>query len=302
MKMKVGVLFNCQHQNIANALRGLVPYAQVTTVELGTQPTPQAVEQAAASLRNSDLLVVPLGGAKDGPLANDSLRPAVGQMIALPPIAFTGFHPDVIYVNLPNRRHLDGPMHAYHSRLIVAAYLGFLDRNETVDLFNRLTYQKLGYIDEYGRAAAFLTKMFAEIGVDIAPYLARWRARGCFMHNINHPKPYVTNDLAAIACKLAGVPVDEDDPPYLEMVPDHLENLAQFPVYPEIAENLGLRGHLYFKPTHNQMQSDFRLLSLEDFVAESLSLYRGVPRASLLAADGVDAALRALGLHESATA
>lgn len=302
MTMKIGVLFHCQHQNVANALRCLVPDAEVASFELVTLNTPQAHEEAAASLRHSDLLVTTLDGPTDGPWVSDALRPSVGQLISLPLIVFTGFHPDVLYVKLPDGSNLDGPTHAYHSRIVIAAFLGSLGRDETIDLFNRLTYHKLGYFEEYDRAVTYLVTRFGAAGVDVAPYLARWRSRGCFMHNVNHPKPYVTNDLALMVCQLAGIPLDDDDPPNLEMVPDSLEYLAQFPVYPEIAERLGLRGHLYFKPTHDRVPSGFRLLNLEDYVAECFSLYQGVPRASLMAADGVGAALRTLGLQESATA
>lgn len=302
MRMRIGVLYNCQHRNIANALRCLVPGSEVVHFEIVTLRTPQAHEQAAAVLQGCDVLFVLPDGPRPGPLTTEALRPRVRRLVILPPISFTGFHPDTVYVTLPDRSQAIGPTDAYHSRIVVAAYLGFLDRYETVALFNTLTYQKLGYFEEYNRAAAFLAKQFGAIGVDIAPHFERWRARGCFMHSINHPKPYVTNSLAAIACQLAGIPIESDDPAYLDMVPDGLAEHPRLPVYPEIAERLGVRGHLHFKPSHNLHQNNFRLLPLDEFVAESLALYKGVPRQSLLAAEGVADALRALGLHEVAGA
>ncbi len=292
--MRIGVVFNCQHRNIANAFRCLRPSDQVSSMELSAVPRERR-DAAAAALRGFDLVVTVPIDASFGPLANDVLRYQVAKLVILPPIGFTGFHPDTIYVRAPGGALLDSAIGPYHSRIVVAAFLAFMSVEETVGLFNALTYRKLGYFEEFARASEYLVTAYEPLGVDLRQALTKWRAHGRFMHSINHPLPIVTNEIAIISCRLANVDVDIELSG-LEMVPDMLEIHAQMPVYPELAEHLGVPGSLRFKRTHGPFGQNFALLDVKDFVRESLALYRNFPRGSLLAADGVADAITALGL------
>ena len=94
------------------------------------------------------------------------------------------------------------------------------------------------------------------------------------MYSINHPRMVVTWGLARLVAKrLAGQPPVLPD--YLPH--DYLASGAVFPVYPEVAESLGIQGGSYrFKP-----QSSYRTLGLREFIAGSYEVYKQAGRGNV---------------------
>jgi hypothetical protein len=290
--VKVGVLFNCQHKGLANAFRALHPEWEVISFELGKVGTEEAQQSAAALLRTCDrVLTVPIGDRTFGPLLTDRLKKECNLHV-LPGVAFFGFHPDTVYIFGP-RGHFSAATRHYHSRIAVAAFLAGFSIEEAEILFNSLVYEKLGYFDYYGKSGAFLVNRFKLFGVDIEPWLEKWKASGCFMHSINHPKIHVVCDLALIACSIMGVDTKNDDG-RLQAVPDNLAAGPQIPLYPEIAQRIGngCSGHTFFKPNNDPAHNDFRLLPIAEYLRSCFEIYADASRDMLLKAEGIDNALQ----------
>ena len=141
------------------------------------------------------------------------------------------------------------------------SFLAGFSPEEAELLFNGLVYEKLGYFEYYNKSCTFLSSTFKQFGANIEPWLDKWKASGCFMHSINHPKIYVICDLALIACSIMGIETRCDDG-RLEIVPDNLVIEPQIPLYPEIAQRIGngCKGHTLFKLYNDAEHTNFRLL------------------------------------------
>lgn len=292
--MKIGILFNCQHKGLANAFRSLYPEWEVISFELGGMGTQDAQERASVQLGACDrVLSIPIGDRAFGPLVTDELKKTCNLSV-LPAVAFFGFHPDTIYIFGP-QGHFCAATGDYHSRLAVAAFLAEFSAEEADILFNALVYQKLGYFDYYDKSSAFLAQRFKPFDIDIQPWLDGWKASGCFMHSINHPRIHVVCDLALIACSLMGFNPDLDDD-RLQTVPDNLAAGPQIPLYPEIARRLGnrCRGHTLFKQGNHPDHSNFRLLTRAQYLQSCFETYAEASPEMLLKAEGVQNALQVI--------
>jgi hypothetical protein len=84
--------------------------------------------------------------------------------------------------------HLQSAIGSYHSRIAIAGFLAGFLVEETMALFNKLVFSRLGYLDAFHQSRLFLINQFKTIGVDLTPYIDAWAARGCFMNSLNHPK------------------------------------------------------------------------------------------------------------------
>jgi hypothetical protein len=291
--MRIAVFFNCQFQGIANALKVLLPGSEI--IACGRYAVREGrIDQTVAALRNCDAVICSPDHDSFSALSNESLRAAGCNIFVVPTVVFSGFHPDTIC-------HVDGLEEGttanYHSRLNIIGFLAGLSVADTVDLFNGIVFRRLSYFDYYRVGVAFLTRSFADGGIDIAPYLARWRKAGVFMHTPVHPKVIVSCDLAEIACRMAGLRVS-GSPHAFDLVPDSLSRYPRHPVFPEIARELGMEGHTLFMPECLTDGIGFRALTLTEFTSRQFALYARVDRAAMLAADGVRSGLEALGLQE----
>jgi hypothetical protein len=289
--MKIAVLFNCQGRGLSAALRAMLPDSEVDYFALA-----QGAERAAiaAALPDYDHVVSHPIGPAAGRLASRKLRQSVRHFVALPGIGFRGFHPDQTYVRRAGRA-LGGPTGHYHSRIAVAGFLAGLSVAETVDLYNRLVFARLGYLDTAAPEFVLLTERFAEYGHDATGMVARLRGR-CFMHSVNHPKPVALIELALLACRAldrAPLALGEDS------VPDELKSHPAHPVFADIAAAAGVAPEGAFRGAAPHGQ-EARPISVADFVAGSFAAYEDMDRAALRGADGVPAALQSLGLAELA--
>jgi hypothetical protein len=70
---------------------------------------------------------------------------------------------------------------------------------------------------------------------------------------------------------------------------------VQMPVYPEIADHLGIGGHTIFRV--GGAGYVFQFLSLESYLRSCFKSYETGPREHMLRADGVEDALDKLGLQ-----
>lgn len=294
--MKVGVYFNCQCQGIANALRVLLPEAEVISYARNAPGRDGSLDQVVSALKSCDVVICASDSVRHraGARFNDRLRAAGCNVFVAPPIIFSGFHPDTIY---RTDDLAEGTTGGYHSRLNIIGFLAGLSVADTLGLFNAIVFRRMNYFDYYRVGEKYLTGCFEECGVDIAPYLDRWRTTGVFMHGPNHPKVSVTCDLAEIACRIAELKITGSRHAF-DFVPDSLSRHPRHPVFPEIARELGVEGHTFYKTESLSDGTGFRVLALPEFLSRQFAFYRGIKRETLLAADGVQIGLEALGLQD----
>ncbi len=291
--MKVAILFNCQHLGLANAMRALRPDLEVLSFELVLFKSDEAQEQLFAQLQGADTIIGPYLGPEWGRLGVHSLREKGFKILPLLGIGFSGYHPDTVYVHTATS-HYQGATGPYHSRIAIAGFLGGLSVRETVGLFNKLVYSRLGYLDAFQQARVFIVEQFRAANIDLAPYIDAWASTGCFMHSLNHPKIRVLCDLAVITCEKLGLDLPKDLS-FLDMVTDNLSIHPQMPVYPEVGEAAGTKGYTLFKAV--RPNGAYKFLTLQEYVTASFDAYETGSRDMMAKASGVADAMKKLDLN-----
>ena len=191
----------------------------------------------------------------------------VAPVTALPLTAFEAYQPDLCYLTVDGEV-LRGPMFDYHSKLVTAAWRRGLSQEQAKALFHAGWYERAGYFDIWEGCKAHYLGSYLQAGLDLAPRFPGWTREGAFMHSVNHPAIRVVADIARALLAQSGLEARETD-----FLPhDNLKNAPVWPVYPEIAEALGVRGSLLFK-VHN----GYRFLDLDEFVAGSYALLSRYP-------------------------
>ncbi len=254
--MKVLVISNCQSYGLTNSMLQLAP--SVSAAALPGQ-----------RLRNNDL---PEGieGQYDVIFGMEEFKEnaansfAADQFIAVPALYFDRFHPDVTGVMAGTTAVLS-PTDAYHSLIGFAAYLNGRDAAGAVTAFNADTFEHAGYFAGWEAARNQLFADYEACGLDIRPEYLGWMRRGCFMLSHNHPKIHTLFSTARLILQKAGIPtlpLDEC------LLPDNLLNASVMPVYPEIAERIGMKGSYIFK-----RHGVTRAITLETFLQKSFAEY-----------------------------
>lgn len=282
--MRIAVLGHCQVHGYAFALRHLLPDAQVVAYELGVTRKEEKLPALAEALDGFDHVFTQPADAGFGPVATDALRPRLRNMHRLPFTVFAGYHPDIAYLSLKGQVW-GSPVGAYHSALIAAAFSLGVPQADVPTLFNRLVFQALGHFEAFAVARDQLLQHYAECGLEMSAAVARWHARGPFMHTVNHPRAFVLADLMAATAARAGLlPADAtpQEPSYDGLAADTI-----WPVYPELAAALGVPGSLLFKQHNRPVQplGNSTLLNLREFVALSYEFYGRTPAEAFLEGD-----------------
>jgi hypothetical protein len=142
-------------------------------------------------------------------------------------------------------------------------------------LFNAYFFHKNGFFERYDRDLRFLLKLGEEAGYDLKSSHLAWRKRGVFMHAHNHPKIFVLYTIAELALAKAGLRRDSNATPP-DQVEDQLADGPQWPVYPLLANGLGLPSGEYRFASKASANGTRRCLSLSDFLSESYEIYAGL--------------------------
>ncbi|TCZ65355.1 WcbI family polysaccharide biosynthesis putative acetyltransferase [Roseicella aquatilis] len=274
--MRIAVLGVCQAHGYAHGLAHLLPEAEVEAFEAVVSRNHGQVEQAAELLRGFDVIFTQEFGDEFGPLGTGAL-PRLGRPVhRLPVVAFPGYHPDMIYLTLHGQVQ-GSPVGAYHSAIVAAAFALGVEEADVPQLFNRLVYARLGYLEGFGRARTLLLELLARYGLDMAADVESWHADGPFMHGINHPRGPVLADVARAAAIRAGLL--RPDAPRVRPPFDHLAADTIWPVYPEIAEVLGVPGSMLFKRYSHPVGplGNALYIGLPRLVRESYGMYRALP-------------------------
>lgn len=273
--MRISLLGNCQVCGIAGALRSLVPTAQVHAFWYGSA-SDEDIERVKQTLVQSDYVFTHGLPSISGPLSAASLRKTVQNVVTIPVIYFTGFHPDVIFIPYKGISVMS-PVGMPHSALIAAAYCLDLQVDRVRELFNAFVFRRLGYFDEFTKAREFVRKTFNDGGIELAQIWQSWMSTGVFMHTPAHPRMNVLASIAKLLADRVGIMSEDSAIPVISF--DYLAHGPIWPVYPELAAALQIPGSYLFKRTGNQsqMSGDCLLLDLEEMIAKSYESYKNCP-------------------------
>ncbi|MBB3287073.1 MULTISPECIES: WcbI family polysaccharide biosynthesis putative acetyltransferase [unclassified Rhizobium] len=263
------VISNCQTFGLTNSLKLLGPRFHIEGVDIWSfrhniQKYKQEVSQYFRVIVHPQL--------QDGEFDFTAAQ----NLDFIPSIHFDAYHPDICYAfsNGP----LEGPMGSYHSMIVLAAFEAGLDLETTRKLFNRDIFERSGFFSRWEQERTQLFQNFAKYDLDISASFAKWSRGDSFMYSVNHPKVRCIYDIAHAFMKRLGVETADG-----EVIPaDNLLNGPCYPVYPEIAERLGVKGSYLFK-----LPNDYRLIPLEKFIELSFAVYAGLPAGSILVERGV---------------
>lgn len=265
------VLGNCQSESLSRCLRELHSQGYVEShnqvnlrADFGNE------DRFLTHLRSFDFVVLQefLTGML-GVLDTSVISAHFKNAVSLPGVVFTAFHPDIVYARPHHpesygHRFIVSPLGEYQSGLAVYGFLQGLTIEATCALFRREVYQRLGYLNMWHEAQSYLLNGYQQHGWNIEEYFLRWTRRGVFMHSSNHPKLYVCADIARMVLRRCDIAFDKFQ--FEDHMVDPLTRGPVWPVYPEIATALGLKGSTYFKSTEPGSQQ--RLFwHLEPFVA-----------------------------------
>jgi len=277
--MRIGVVGTCQAPGIGIGLQQLLPDDQIIAIEGVAARREDFLAEAAALLHDCAIVFGHHLADDFGPLSTAAMQHSHRNFHLVPNIAFTGFHPDCVYIN-DGKRVYQSPMQDYHSAIAAAAFALGADARAALRLFNADVYRRLGYFEEFAKARAFLGKTLGEAGYNISMEWPQWMARAPFMHSINHPKGFVLGGIAKLmATKAMLIGYTQS---FVEPVHDTLSIDPVWPVYPELAAAMNLEGSRLFKLNGGPDFATGRgvFITLPDFLAGSYATYDTYPAAA----------------------
>jgi hypothetical protein len=274
-KKNIIVLGNCLARPLASCLQALSGDVASKGVELS--PTSAIKERFAQrdpklhlQLSQYDcILMQPIFA----PLIRDNFPDLFVKVKFFPVLFFPAYHPDLVYIEVTSTNsYLRGPLGQYNSALAFWGFKKGLSVAETISLFNARTYDALGYFDFWHTSREVQLSEGTQADFPLDNYLDKWSRTGCFMHSINHPMLFVVADVAADMLTKLELPSIRGAAEYLV---DELADGPVWPVYPEIAERLGVDGHYFFKVERGLCPADrpVVMLSLRDFVEGSFEAF-----------------------------
>jgi hypothetical protein len=244
----------CQTFGLVAALRAMLPDDTVVA------STWQGVDwQGDVPTDETPLLRVELEGTHTWvTVAPKASRAVLGErsrteLVTIPLVHFGAFHPDLVW----------GWKHG-------------LDCDQILVRFNRQTMIALGYTRQWAAAVDALRVDVNRTDIDFASLFLPLRRGDPFMLASNHPRIEVLIGIARQIASRLGSSDERLSFPWSQVLPDWLLANAQvWPIYPAVAEALGVRGGFVWR------HSNGRLLSLAEFVSESLDAYRSVDPADV---------------------
>lgn len=241
--MRVLVIGKCHSRGIAASWQAIRPEDSVSSVTWVQLRKGYGIPRLTDEVGEADQVFVEadadgtrewspreLGLGVDDPSVPRLAAALEGAML-YPVFHFTGFHPDFIRVEKTGC-----------SQIVVAAHALGLTETRAAELFNGYLYRILGYYDEYPKAEGFALHVGRASGFDLSGVLTPVDGKA-FMHIPTQPTIGFWMRFAGLLCDRVGVPYDPGAPAPLD---EPAEELI-WPVYPDLAERLGVQGSLDFK-------------------------------------------------------
>lgn len=225
---------NCQAGMIASALELLFPDDHVQAYHAWDLATPDDRVGAATALGAADVWV-------GMPIAETSTFEApAAQLVRIPGLTFPAFHPDLVYALRSDGSVFKG-VTDYHSAIGLWAWRRGVAPADLSRLFTDEVQARLTYDRYWAPSAENLARDFAASDIPFAPFWHRVKRTGVFMHSVNHPRAATIALFAKSIARGLGASESVWDDPIEDFLDDRLAHI-QWPVYPFVANTLGVRG------------------------------------------------------------
>lgn len=245
-------------------------------------------------LSDSDLIIsqiLPAHGMEE--FSKEALQNIAKKVIIIPPLVFSGFHPDMIIV--PYRgAPLNSPIEVYHSRIIAAAYTLGLSSVQAGNVVNTLLFTRLGYFRQFDAAREVFFEMLRPYDLEdfARSKWDNWIAQKAFMHTPNHPNIAMLKDFALHAVESIGL---VPDAPIQGEIEDIFDAQHGCPVYPELARRLGVKGESTFRKYRRAADNEAeRYMNIHQFAKSSYQIYQSLNRDEILLDSSVRFARRVI--------
>lgn len=269
------IVGNCLVMSFANTLQRLNPSIDVQPWHLGEWPAGEP-EDIIPALRAFDILIISLPHSMlTGVLALEELRKIIPQVVHVPPFVFSGFHPDcVALIDSDTKQVVPSPFRQHHSQIVAASFALGLKERRVSRLFNSYVFESLGYFDAYATSINYLSEQFRASGIDLDSCIKKWLKNiGAFMWIPTHPHIEVFYDISNLLLEKMGLASDYKSQP--EFMIDSLEADIQFPVFPELARRLGIKGGTsLLQSTLHVAPGQSREIQLNTWISTLYSFYR----------------------------
>ena len=173
--------------------------------------------------------------------------------IYFPTISFAAFHPDIQYAFVEGSVVKNGLGSDWNSRILLWAYLHGQTPQQTQELFNVRTYEKLGYFSEWERSSQKLQNTFQDCNFDYGRWIRSVQREGVFMYGINHPTQFSLSELSIQLAEKLFPQSNVNRSNLIYLTTDHLSHIV-WPIYPDIGDRLGLESSYFWRV--NQRISD----------------------------------------------
>lgn len=268
--MRLSIIANCQKDSLATCITALNHGFEIDTYMI--HEIMADAGRLRSILEDSAFVFahVPLRGMVPLDLAH--------KVTYFPNIAFSAYHPDLTFARARKPggelETVFGPLYVYNSALAVFGYREGIPLGEMVDLYNADTYAKLGYFDQWHDSRRQLLSEGDACQMPLGGLFETWSRGRAFMYSSNHPTLNVMEDIARELLQRVGMFYFPESKH--EYLPDPLKVQPIWPIYPEIAERLGLRGSTVFK-----INDPHGTLELRDFVRSSYEAFANYDRETL---------------------
>jgi hypothetical protein len=232
---------NCNAGGIVEGLQAVLGDIEITGFASWDLETDDQIVSAVDAISDADVwLRMPMA-------VNERLDAQVhaSEVIDLPNIVFSAFHPDAIYA-LRGDGSLFRGITDYHSAIGLWAWRKGLGPDAAARLFTTEVMKALTYDRYWGPSVQAVKRDFAASSLSFPAFWMRLKRTGVFMHTVNHPTGGTLSLLAkAIAVRL-GAPDHVWDIPAERYTQDFLTHIV-WPVYPWVGQSLGVEGCFTWK-------------------------------------------------------
>lgn len=265
MGRRIVVLSNCQLGATAAALAALLPDDEIDPVPwAGFEP-----EDLPDRLAGADAWVSCLPRARSEELVAQQGRPL--PLVTVPVLSFFGYHPDAIHVDHPDGGEVASAVGPYCSAIVTWGWRHGLGPDQVVARFTPEVLAGLGYTTGWDQRLVRLRTVLGRSDVDFARWYLPLVRGGCFMLTDNHPRVAALVGVARLVAEQLGADPARLAVPWEDVIPDGLlATGAVWPVYPPVAESLGLVGSYVWRTPAGE------LVELEEFVRRTLDGLAGL--------------------------
>lgn len=268
--MRLSIIANCQKDSLATCVAALNHGFEIDTYMI--HEVMADAEQLRYILENSAFVFAHL------PLRSMVPAELAYKVTYFPNIAFTAYHPDLTFARARKPggefETVIGPLYIYSSALAVFGYREGVSLDEILTFYNADTYARLGYFDQWADARRQLLAEGDACQMPLGGLFEKWSRGKAFMYSVNHPTLAVMEDIARELLQRIGMFYFPDSKH--EYLSDPLKAQPIWPIYPEIADRLGLRGGTAFK-----INDPHGTLELRDFVSGAYDTFVNYDRDTL---------------------